>query len=220
MSSGQTPHQDKGSGELQLPTLFSQRLAYVRPRPEVKPAYGELDVLAILTVVVQERSPILESGSVVMFPLSVDELALWLADPVALERHLGVRLAMGRPNRLMSAVFERKIEKLRAAPSDRLWATYWAIVVNDRDLVGLVGFKGRCREEAEVGYGIEPQYRGRGIMKTALRLMVEWAESEPCVSRITARTDSANEASIRVLRACDFAFAGRRGQEILWVRSV
>lgn len=120
----------------------------------------------------------------------------------------------------MSAVFERKIESIRAHPIDRLWATYWAIVVDSRDLVGLVGFKGRTGEEAEVGYGMEREYRGRGIMKKALGLILSWAERQQSVTRVTARTDSANEASIRVLRACDFAIAERRGHEIRWVRSL
>jgi RimJ/RimL family protein N-acetyltransferase len=169
---------------------------------------------------VQNRSPFLESGSVAIFPLTVSELSLWLTDPAALEAELGTRLVMGRPNRLMTAVFERKVAKIHADPTGWLWATYWAIVIEHRELVGLVGFKGRAGEEAEVGYGIEKEYRGRGIMKKALELILTWAEQQPCISRVAARTDSENEASIRVLRACDFAIAGRRGHEIRWIRNV
>lgn len=157
-----------------------------------------------------------------MFPLAASDLELWLGNGNELAHQLGGSLAMEVPGRLMSKVFERKVENIRRNPGAWMWCTYWAIATNDAVVIGLAGFKGlaRRRREAEVGYGIEPPYRGRGFMKEALALLLDWAERTGKVDRVVARTDSANHASIRVLQECDFALDYREGEQLVWVRSL
>jgi RimJ/RimL family protein N-acetyltransferase len=167
-------------------------------------------------------TPVLRGDTVSIFPLKRDDLMDWLDDPEAVSRRLGLRFVLARPNRLLRSVLQRKAESISARPDRELWITYWGIVPrSEPDLVvGLVGFKGLDTRNrlAEVGYGIEPEYRGRGFMKAALRLLLQWAAETGRVSGIVALTDDSNEPSIRVLRACGFAVESREGHQIRWVR--
>jgi RimJ/RimL family protein N-acetyltransferase len=171
------------------------------------------------------REPALRSGRIVLFPLTAYDLELWIGDRCRLAETLSAEPALQRPGRLTTKVLQRKIEQIRHSPRHWLWNTYWAITYVEPDhpiVVGTLGFKGlqRSRREAEIGYAVEPPYRGRGLMREALTLLLEWAEKEGAVSRILARTDSANQGSIRVLQACDFALESSTGHQLLWVRSL
>lgn len=181
-----------------------------------------LAVVYLPSVNNKNPAPVLRGDTVSIFPLKRDDLMDWLEDPETLSRRLGLRLVLARPNRLMRSVFQRKAESISAQPDRELWITYWGIVPRSEPdlLVGLVGFKGLDVRNrlAEVGYGIEPEYRGRGFMKAALQLLLQWAAETGRVSGIVAVTDDSNQPSIRVLRACGFAVESREGHQIRWVR--
>ena len=52
-----------------------------------------------------------------------------------------------------------------ASFGDHPWLTFWLIVINDQRVgAGMVGFKGapNAAGESEIGYGIDPVYRGQG----------------------------------------------------------
>ncbi len=74
-------------------------------------------------------------------------------------------------------------------------------------VVGDIGFHGAPDDQGavEVGYGIVPNRRGRGLMSEALRALVAWAMRDPRVQSVVANTEVENRASQWVLRAAGFA---------------
>lgn len=61
---------------------------------------------------------------------------------------------------------------------------------------------------AEVGFGLAPWARGRGVMTRALRLAVDWAFTELGLVGVQWRAVVGNEASLGVARGCGFALEG------------
>lgn len=61
---------------------------------------------------------------------------------------------------------------------------------------------------AEVGFGLTPRARGRGVMTRALRLLVEWGFTELALDGIQWRAVVGNEGSRRVAQKCGFAMEG------------
>jgi [ribosomal protein S5]-alanine N-acetyltransferase len=75
--------------------------------------------------------------------------------------------------------------------------------------VGSIGFFGPPEPagddeplETEVGYGLVPECRGRGIATEALRALL--VETDRLGVRVRARTEPANRASVRVLAKAGF----------------
>ena len=104
-----------------------------------------------------------------------------------------------------------------ANPENYLWFTYWLITRRGRG-VGLAGFKGppNARGEVEIGYGLAPEYEGRGYMTEAVRALVDWAFArEECtvVAPITAKT---NLASQRVLEKVGMKVCRETAEERFW----
>lgn len=65
----------------------------------------------------------------------------------------------------------------------------------------------------ELGYGINPEYAGRGYATEMARRLVCWALEQPGVATITAACLETNIASIRVLEKVGFRCVGRREDE-------
>jgi len=83
-------------------------------------------------------------------------------------------------------------------------------VLEDGVVVGGIGFHGPPTGDAvEVGYGVVPEVRGRGVATGALRLVLEVAAGLPGVRRVVGRTDGANVASQRVMTAAGMQLVGR-----------
>jgi RimJ/RimL family protein N-acetyltransferase len=75
-------------------------------------------------------------------------------------------------------------------------------ILEDGKVVGGIGFHGPPRAGvAEVGYGVVPAARGRGVATAALRLAVEIARCSGRVSKLIGRTTPDNTASQQVMRA-------------------
>ena len=113
------------------------------------------------------------------------------------------------------AAVGKKVEKMQLARvADHSWYTYWLIIERTAGIgVGFVGFKGPPDADGlvEVGYGISPNHRGRGLMTEALRLLVRWAAAFPRCKGVTARQVlKDNVASQRVLAKCGFELAASR----------
>ncbi|NIJ19421.1 RimJ/RimL family protein N-acetyltransferase [Sphingomonas naasensis] len=73
----------------------------------------------------------------------------------------------------------------------------------------------------DIGYGIAPAHRRRGVATRAIGAIVTWARAAPHLSAITAETAIDNIASQRVLERAGFVRVGERldaedGQLICW----
>ena len=83
-------------------------------------------------------------------------------------------------------------------------------ILEDGKVIGGIGFHGPPRAGvAEVGYGVVPSARGRGVATEALRLAVEIARGSGKVSRLVGRTTPDNPASQQVMRAVGLEIVGQ-----------
>jgi [ribosomal protein S5]-alanine N-acetyltransferase len=92
----------------------------------------------------------------------------------------------------------------------------------DRIAVGQMNFRALPDEAnaLELGYGVNPQYQGRGYATEAAQGLVRWATAQPGIGRITSACLEENVASIRVLEKVGFRPIGHRiddeGRSVLW----
>jgi [ribosomal protein S5]-alanine N-acetyltransferase len=90
-----------------------------------------------------------------------------------------------------------------------------------RRAIGTVGCKAwpDATGAVEVGYGIEPSRRGRGLATEGLACLLMVLDAQPGVLRVTAETHEHNAASQAVLRKCGFEPSGEATSEegrMLW----
>lgn len=71
----------------------------------------------------------------------------------------------------------------------------------------------------EIGYGVTPADRGRGLATEAVGALTAYLLGEPAVRMVTAETEVGNLASQRVLEANGFVRDGAFGSLLLWRRS-
>jgi RimJ/RimL family protein N-acetyltransferase len=136
-------------------------------------------------------------------PLSYSQLERCLSDLPALEAELGFSIAREVIDENVTRAMGMKLAKMESLPLEKHpWQTYWLIVVSEPEKVGagFIGFKGYLndRGEVEVGYGIAPQFQGKGYTTEALRALCTWAFKDPACRAISATT-VVNPASNRVL---------------------
>lgn len=100
-------------------------------------------------------------------------------------------------------------------PDQALWYTAWRIVLNKTgETVGDLCFKGLPDSgRPEIGYGILPEWEGRGYATEAVRAACSWTLSQPGVVSVEAKTEPENAASQRVLKKAGFYPLGRNGEE-------
>ena len=85
----------------------------------------------------------------------------------------------------------------------------WAAMTEDGAFAGiaLAPVLDRDRAEAELGYVVAPELRGRGVATEMLRWMTDWALAEG-FHRITLRISVGNEASKRVAQRVGYRLEG------------
>lgn len=87
----------------------------------------------------------------------------------------------------------------------------WAIVLADEEkMIGTCGFTRfhLVNNSAEIGYVINPQYRGRGIAVEAAEAVLEYGFNTLGLNRIEARYMKGNTASRRVMEKLGMTFEG------------
>jgi RimJ/RimL family protein N-acetyltransferase len=105
------------------------------------------------------------------------------------------------------------------APVDPRWATLQVVERATGLAIGGIGCHGApAGGVVEIGYGIAPEVRGRGIATEALAAFVAFLEVQPEVRIIRAATDADNEPSQRVLERCGFVAVARDEQATAWRR--
>jgi RimJ/RimL family protein N-acetyltransferase len=96
------------------------------------------------------------------------------------------------------------------------------MMVEDGELVGLCSIE-RMPSDGEIhlGYGVAPTKQGQGVARRAIKEIVNWAKSDPRVTRLSAETNVNNLPSQRVLERNGFVTVGTRtddedGELICW----
>ena len=80
----------------------------------------------------------------------------------------------------------------------------------DRAVIGTIGCHAPPDGDGavEIGYQVDAGYRRRGLATEALHALCAWAEAEPLVRRLDARSLPENEPSRRMLARAGFALEG------------
>lgn len=98
---------------------------------------------------------------------------------------------------------------LRAAEQGALRPGFGLYQIIDRattDVIGDIGFHAAPGTDGivELGYGIIPTARGRGLASEAVRALTHWALHHPAVTTIVAQTEQDHWPSRHVLEATGF----------------
>ena len=134
--------------------------------------------------------------------------AVFRGDRAALEQISGAKIPAAWPGRvLVERAFSASLDAIRGAPATRLWGDRLMITRNvpggdaERLVIGSIIFHGRPGPSgiAEVGYGVEESWQGKGVASEGTLAAVEWALAQEGVRVVTATTPPWHVASIRVL---------------------
>jgi RimJ/RimL family protein N-acetyltransferase len=83
-------------------------------------------------------------------------------------------------------------------------------VLENGVVIGGIGFHGPPNGDVvEVGYGVVPGARGRGVATEALRMLLDVATGLEGVRRVVGRTEGSNLASQRVMTGAGMRLVGR-----------
>ena len=114
----------------------------------------------------------------------------------------------------MKAAYGEMLAGCQAKPEQRQWYAVWFLRLKSGETIGDYCFKGLFADgSVEIGYGLEPEYWGKGYGTEAVIAAVDWALKQPGVKRIEAETEPGNIASQRVLEKAGFVPAGTNGEE-------
>ncbi|HLO02380.1 MAG TPA: GNAT family N-acetyltransferase [Symbiobacteriaceae bacterium] len=132
-----------------------------------------------------------------------------------LEGALGARVPAAWPGPDLAAALPFFLAQMQADPD---LADWMGLILHQGEVVGDIGFKGRPDEQGmvEIGYSLIPAARGQGFATEAVRAMTAWALQQPLVRRVTAETESTNQASMRVLERAGFQPTGEQENLVLW----
>ena len=150
--------------------------------------------------------------------LDLENLRLELEEPEKMERNLGLRTGHAVLEGELREAVEKMLERVVVDQANYLWNTDWKIVLKEENrIIGGLCFKGPPNEshEAEIGYGIYPEYQRKGYMTEALQEIARWTFQHPQIVAILAETEKSNIPSQRVLEKIGFT-KGRETELFLW----
>lgn len=152
--------------------------------------------------------------------LDADYLRLSLDNAERLERDLGLRTGHAAVTGEVRAAVEQMLWGVLRNSDAYLWYTHWIIVCHPQETVaGGLCFKGPPdgSGQVEIGYGVDEEYRNRGLITEALQAACQWALQQPGVSAVLAETEKANLPSQRVLEKTGFVLF-RQTESMRWWR--
>ena len=136
-----------------------------------------------------------------------------------------LKICIASDDEMRELIAEQTDEELKAAygemlagciarPAQRQWYAVWLIGLKNGEHLGELCFKGLPPDGVvEIGYGLSPEFRGKGYATEAVTATAEWASQQPGVTAVEAETDDENVASQRVLAKAGFVPTGARGEE-------
>lgn len=144
-----------------------------------------------------------ETPRLFLLPLNYFQLLKYLKTDDSLEIELDlVTHVRGLTNELINVLKQNAIPAVFSDPDHLLYLTLWIIIKKDKNIIiGDLGFKGAPGMNGliEIGYGIYPEFAGKGFMTEAVNAIKKWAFTQPEVKLIFAQTDKNNFASQKIL---------------------
>ncbi|MED3563176.1 GNAT family N-acetyltransferase [Bacillus xiapuensis] len=121
------------------------------------------------------------------------------------------------PNSDFAEILSFIADSLEKKPEDSKW-TGLIIHKNDRILIGEIGCKGGPNEEGivDIGYGIVPDYRGKGYATEATQAIVSWLFSQSLANMVTADCQHDNIGSQKVLEKAGLEKYKQDDELIFW----
>lgn len=116
----------------------------------------------------------------------------------------------------LKEAYQEMLDGCLMHPDKREWYAVWNAELNDESkaVAGNLSFKGLDTDGIlEIGYGINSEYEGQGLMTEAVSAVVRWAATQEGVKLIEAETEETNVASKRVLEKAGFIPNGKTGDE-------
>jgi len=144
---------------------------------------------------------IIRTGRLNIFPLSDQEMK---------------KIISTESDAALKAAYAEMLDGCLKNPEQRIWYALWLLELNDGSgsIVGSLSFKGLDKSGvAEIGYGMKPEFEGKGLMTEAVSAVVDWALEQPGVMAVEAETEPDNIASRRVLEKAGFVPTGTIGKE-------
>ncbi len=151
--------------------------------------------------------------------LNLENLRLFIEDRQKMEKNLGLKINGEVLEKHVKKAMETSLKYAMDDKDNYLWYTNWQIVLKEENRsIGGIGFK-RCPNEngeVEVGFGIQPEYQGKGYITEALKEIIKWAFEQPQVSSVIAETEKTNTPSYRVLEKAGMAKYRETEKCFLW----
>ena len=141
--------------------------------------------------------------------LTTKRLRIWLSTDAEMQE-----LITNTEDEGLKLAYTEMLTMAREHPESRPWYGAWFIENTDGERVGELCFKGLSPDGVvEIGYGLSPEFWGKGYATEAVTAAAEWASQQPGVTAVEAETDDENIASQRVLAKAGFVPTGARGEE-------
>lgn len=163
--------------------------------------------------------PTIDTPRLHIFPLTPEQVRLWVKDLPALERELGYAYRGVPMEERPPAALRRLLSHTEEDPCRQPYCAPWMLVhKEDRAIIGSAGFQGPPDRngEVEIRYAMGTAYRRQGFMTEAVEAICRWALSQPGIAHITAETDLVSYPSQRILER--LGFQKYRDEETLWWR--
>jgi RimJ/RimL family protein N-acetyltransferase len=113
---------------------------------------------------------------------------------------LGAELPLEWP-RGHEPLLQRRLTQLEADPAAQPWLLRAILPRTDRVLIGLIGFHAPpdSTGTVEIGYRVEPAFRGHGYATEAVRALFAWATQTQGIHKFRASVSPSNKPSLRLI---------------------
>jgi RimJ/RimL family protein N-acetyltransferase len=160
----------------------------------------------------------IQTARLTLTPATAELVRAEIGDRERFSRLLAAEIPDNWPPETVVDALSLFLQWLEAAPDQVGWFGWYALVSNrdgqQRLLVGGGGFLGPPENgSVQLGYSVLPQHRQRGFATELAQALVRWAFEHEGVHRITAETEWANPASVRVLEKLGFLRVGQSNEK-------
>lgn len=160
-----------------------------------------------------------------LYPLSSEELSLWLNNLPELENKLNcIYCAEPIEGILRDSIMSQFILGMAEVLPNWIWYTYWFLIrETDNKIIGFLSFKGKPDKDSgkiEIGYSLGKEFEHNGYMTKAVKTLCNMAEEYPEVKKINALTLTDNIASQKLLIRCGFKKFSETPSSFLFIRRV
>ena len=154
-----------------------------------------------------------------LYPLTPQQLKLWIQDIPALEKELNCSYEAEPLEGFFLDIVKGQLKITENDSVNYVWHSFWLLIrKTDRVVVGSADFKNipNANKEVEIGYGLGKEFEHMGYMTEAVQAMCKWAMQQANVSHVIAETDLDGFASQCILQRCGFTEL-KRDQTVWWI---